>query len=58
MIKLFFVFIIMIGLLSCGGGGGGAAASAQLTSDQVDSIIAELNGKRIENVGRLDSVAN
>ena len=60
MIKLFFVFIMIIGLVSCGGGGGGgdSASPAQLNNDQVDRIVAELNGKRIENVGRLDSVSN
>ena len=59
MIKLLFLLIISLGMVSCGGGGGGgAAASAQLTNDQVDRIIADLNGKRIENVTRLDSVAN
>ncbi len=52
------IFIACILLTACGGGGGGSAAPAQLTSDQVDQVIAELNGKRIENVGRLDTVSN
>ena len=58
MIKLFIISIVSIVLVSCGGGGGGSAAPAQLTSDQVDKVVAELNGKRIENVGRLDTVSN
>ena len=58
MIKLLFLLIISLWMVSCGGGGGGAAASSQLTNDQVDRIIADLNGKRIENVTGLDSVAN
>ena len=56
--KQILIFLTCIVLSACGGGGGGSAAPAQLTSDQVDRVVAELNGKRIENVGRLDTVSN
>ena len=53
------IYLACILLTACGGGGGGGAATpAQLSSAQIDEFIAELNGKRIENVGRLDTVSN
>ena len=49
--------MMLVLITSCGGGGGGSSASAtNLTLEELDALIAELNGKRIENIDRLETV--
>ena len=51
-LKIAIIITILIVIQSCGGGGGGAS-SKQLTSTQVESMVVDINGKRIENVNNL-----